>query len=62
MYFWNYGLEKTWLDKCLENPVLEDPSRNNIVNGPKHCWICRAAPLSYLLISVKEIELKKIIS
>ena len=37
MYFQNYGLQKTWLDKCLKGSVLEDPSTNNFVNGPKHC-------------------------
>ena len=24
IYFWNYGLRKMWLDKCLKSPVLED--------------------------------------
>ena len=28
---------KTWLDKCLKSHFLEDPSKNNMVNGPKHC-------------------------
>ena len=28
---------KTWLDNCLKSPVLEDPSRRNMVNMPKHC-------------------------
>ena len=37
MYFWNYGLGKTWLDKCLKNPVWKDPSTSNTVNGPNHC-------------------------
>ena len=37
MYFLVYGLPKTWLDKCLKNPVSEDPSRSHTVNGPKHC-------------------------
>ena len=37
MYFRNYGLRKRWLDKCLESPVYEDPSKSNMVNGPKHC-------------------------
>ena len=37
MYFRNYGLQKTWLDECLKRSVLEDPSTNNVVNGPKHC-------------------------
>ena len=31
----NYGLLKTWLDKCLKSPVSEDPSTGNKVNGPK---------------------------
>ena len=29
---------KTWLDKCLKNPVPDDPSTSNMVNVPKHCW------------------------
>ena len=37
MYFWTYGLGKTWLDKCLKIPVSDDPSTNNMVKGPKHC-------------------------
>ena len=37
MYFQNYGLPKRWFDKCLKNPVSEDPSTSNMVNGPKHC-------------------------
>ena len=31
-------LLKTWLDKCLKNPVSDDPLKCNMVNGPKHCW------------------------
>ena len=38
MYFWTYGLRKTWLDKCLKSPASEDASRSNMVNGAKHCW------------------------
>ena len=37
MYFWNYRLRKTWLDKSLKIRVLEDPSTDNMVNGSKHC-------------------------
>ena len=37
MYFWSYGLQKTWLDKCLKNPVSEHPSASTMVNGPKDC-------------------------
>ena len=36
MYFQNYGFRKTWLDKCLKSPVLEDLSTGNMVNVPKH--------------------------
>ena len=37
MYFWTYGLQKTWLDKCLESLVSEGPSTSNVVNGSRHC-------------------------
>ena len=37
MYFWTYGLRKTWLDKCLKSPLSEDPLTSNMVNGQKHC-------------------------
>ena len=37
MYFRNYGLQKTRLDNCLKSPFSEDPSKSNIINGPKHC-------------------------
>ena len=36
MYFGNYGLRKTFLDKCLKSLASEDSSTNNIVNGQKH--------------------------
>ena len=36
MSFRNYGLRKTWLDKCLKSAVEECPSKSNVVNGPKH--------------------------
>ena len=35
LYFWTYGLRKTWLDKCLKTPVWKDPSINNRVNCPR---------------------------
>ena len=37
MYFRNYGLWNTRLDKCLESPVSEEPLTSNMVNGPEHC-------------------------
>ena len=30
MYFQNYELWKMWLDKCLKNPVSENPSKRNL--------------------------------
>ena len=38
MYFWTRGLWKTWLDKSLKSPVLDDASKSNMVVGAKHCW------------------------
>ena len=38
MYFRNYALPKTWLDKCPKSPVSKDPLRGNMVNGFKHYW------------------------
>ena len=38
IYFRNYLLRKTWLDKCLKSLVSEEPLTTNIVNRPKHCW------------------------
>ena len=29
MYFRNYGLRKTWLNKSLKSPLSNDPSTNN---------------------------------
>ena len=37
MYFRNYELPKAWLDQCLKSLVSEDPSKRNMVNGPKNC-------------------------
>ena len=37
MYFRNYGLRKSWLDKCLKSHVSEAPSTSNMEDGHKHC-------------------------
>ena len=37
MLFRNYGLRKTWLDKCLKSLVSEDPSTGNIGNERRNC-------------------------
>ena len=38
MYFRNYGLQNTSLDKCLKSLVSEQASTVNMVKGKKHCW------------------------
>ena len=57
MYFRNCGLKKPWLDKCLKSPVSEDPSKSNMVNGPKYCSNLNCSTFSIFLINVKAIEL-----
>ena len=50
---------KTLLDKCLKTPVSEYPSTSNMETSPNTVEICSTAPLSYLLITAKTIELEK---
>ena len=38
MYFWNYKLQKTQLDKCLKGAALQYLLTSNMVNAPEHCW------------------------
>ena len=38
MYFRNYRLSNTWLDRSLRSAVSEYPLRNNMLKGPKHLW------------------------
>ena len=38
MYFGNYRLRRTWLNKCLKSPYSEHPSRSDMVKDSKHCW------------------------
>ena len=60
MYLWNYGLRKTWLDQRVKSPVSEDPLKSNMENAPKYVEIWMKAPLPYLLIAVKAIDLQKV--
>ena len=60
MDFLTYGLQKTWLVECLRSPVSEDPLTSNIKNGRNIVEISRIAPLPYLLIHVKEIQVEKV--
>ena len=49
-----------WLDQCLKSPVSDNPSKSNMVKGPKYVEISMTALLPYLLINVKAIELEKV--
>ena len=49
MFFSNYRLQKTWLDKCLKSPVSEDPSTSDMVNGPKRCFSPRASTFTIFI-------------
>ena len=60
MYFRNYGLPKPWLDQCLKSLFSENPTKNNMVNAPKHCSNLKDTSLPYLLIPGKSIVLQKV--
>ena len=60
MYFWTYGIEKTWLNKCLKNQVSEDPSTSNMETRRNTVEIWMTAPLPLLLIPVKSIQVEKV--
>ena len=49
-----------WLDQCLKTHFLEDTSKTNMLSRPKYVEIGMTAPLPYLLINVKTIELQKV--
>ena len=49
MYFRKQELRKTSLNKCLKSSVLEDPSRDNITNGLKHCFNLNDSPFTIFL-------------
>ena len=60
MYFPNYRLLKTWLDKYQKSSASEYPWTRDMANLTKHCWNWTAARLLYLLILVKATEFEKI--
>ena len=60
MYFWSYGLRKTWLDKCVKSSLSEDPSTTNIVKGSKHCSMLKDSTFSILLSMWGQFMSKKL--
>ena len=59
MYFRNFGLQNTPLEKCLKRTVPEHYSTVNI-RVPNTAEICTAPLLSYFLIILREIELENV--
>ena len=51
---------KTWLDKCVKSPVLEELFASNMVNVPEEISKYITSRLSCLLITAKFIELQKV--
>ena len=49
-----------WLYKCLKSRVSEDPYKDNTGMGQHTVGIWMAAPLEYLLITVKVAALEKV--
>ena len=60
MCFPKNWLRKIWLDKCLKSRVSEDPYKDNTEMGQHTVAICMAAPLQYLLITVKIVAFEKV--
>ena len=60
MYFRKYRLQKTWLDKSLKSRVLDDPWRDNMGNGSKHCCNLNNSTSTIFLITVKVVALEKV--
>ena len=60
MYFRKKWLRKIWLDKCLKSRVSEDPYKDNTEMVQNTVAISMAAPLQYLLITVKVVALEKV--
>ena len=59
MYFRNYGLRKTWLDKNQKSTSSEHPCTSNMVSAPKHCSYLDGSSFSILII-VKAIKFAKV--
>ena len=46
--------------QCPKGPVLEHPSRANVLRGPKHSETCTAALLFQFFINLGQIGLENI--
>ena len=48
------------LDKCVKSPVAEQPSRDNMLEGPNTCGICVTVILSCFFITPGKTESKNV--
>ena len=62
MFFWTDGFRKTLLDKCLKSSVLEDLSKSNMVNEPKHCWNLSDSTFTLIIYQVEVNSVRKSVS
>ena len=60
MFFRNYRLRHIWLDKCLKFPFERTLQQATWYTVSNTFEISTRSPLSYLLITVKEIEMEKV--
>ena len=58
MYFRNYGLRKTWLNKSLKSPLSNDPSTNKRLKRTKHSLNLNGTTFTIFIDHLKAIELE----
>ena len=49
MYFRFYRPKRAYLDKCVKDPVREEPPTGDMVNGPKHWFSIKES--SFIILS-----------
>ena len=62
MYFWTYGLQKTWLIECLKSLVSENHSTSKMINGPKYCWNLNDSTFTIFICHIEGDSVEKSIS
>ena len=60
MYFSNYRLKKTWLDKCLNSPVSEHPLKVKMLKAPKRLQNLHGSHFITFFITMSETELEMV--
>ena len=56
MYFRNFGLRKTWLNKSLKCPLSEDPLTSNMLKRTKHCINLNRTTFTIFIDHCEELE------